>query len=520
MFQTAKIFVPLADLCLKMEGSYHFLPPSSIQIIGSFRTGTLIRKTGKTSVTIDLCIEMPTEYFTERDFLNYRYFAKRSLYAAHVCVHLLSLYSPKQIEFQSKLTILHKAMTIINIDNHLQVKLHFVPQKGTFKLHRFSPSQSNIRTEWFKSNGSFQIDENILKTQNQDNVTAPNPFYNYEILSDVTTIDNNDFLEEHLISTSSSISDAIKLIKVWLHKRQLNIDSLIVSMFISYLLAKNSINPMMSHNQIFRLFLLNLSESKWDVKGISLYDSSTKSTPMDEGDDSIEEEPVKLPSIDEFHKYYKVVFVDPSGYLNLTSKMKHSNYLRLKHEAANSVSLLNDDIIDSFDPLFVHEQTIQIKSDALVRIDINSDDYKSILQKEASINDLMDFYNQGHSIIERTIEDLLAKGLQNRYKLLFSQFDDQLKWPIHKKYNEFIPNEMSLLIGIVFNDNYDFQLIKGPSSEHTAQAKVFRQFWGPKSELRRFQDTSICEAVFFETTANLIGFKRHIYEDVIKYVLN
>ena len=45
----------------------------------------------------------------------------------------------------------------------------------------------------------------------------------------------------------------------------------------------------------------------------------------------------------------------------------------------------------------------------------------------------------------------------------------------------------------------------------------FRKFWGSKSELRRFHDTTICEAVYFETSN--IANKRLVYSQIIKHIL-
>lgn len=51
----------------------------------------------------------------------------------------------------------------------------------------------------------------------------------------------------------------------------------------------------------------------------------------------------------------------------------------------------------------------------------------------------------------------------------------------------------------------------------TVQASDFRTFWGEKSELRRFQDGSICEAVVWE--AKTICQKRLIPEQIVKHLL-
>ena len=49
------------------------------------------------------------------------------------------------------------------------------------------------------------------------------------------------------------------------------------------------------------------------------------------------------------------------------------------------------------------------------------------------------------------------------------------------------------------------------------QALDFRTFWGEKSELRRFQDGSICEAVVWE--ASTVCQKRLIPEQIVKHLL-
>jgi U3 small nucleolar RNA-associated protein 22 len=56
----------------------------------------------------------------------------------------------------------------------------------------------------------------------------------------------------------------------------------------------------------------------------------------------------------------------------------------------------------------------------------------------------------------------------------------------------------------------------GPAADSGAPAAQFRAFWGEKSELRRFQDGKISEAVVWETTAS----QRHlIVDDIIEYAL-
>jgi U3 small nucleolar RNA-associated protein 22 len=50
------------------------------------------------------------------------------------------------------------------------------------------------------------------------------------------------------------------------------------------------------------------------------------------------------------------------------------------------------------------------------------------------------------------------------------------------------------------------------------QAEEFRKFWGSKSELRRFQDGGICEAVLWLEKSS-IAKKQLVCEQIVKYVL-
>jgi U3 small nucleolar RNA-associated protein 22 len=113
----------------------------------------------------------------------------------------------------------------------------------------------------------------------------------------------------------------------------------------------------MSSYQIFRIALLNLSEADWHTKGISVKDSL-----------KVETVDAKQLSLSEFHKSYQVVFIDSTGYLNVTSKMSAQTFLRVKHEAQLGMSLLNNELAaDNFNQLFIKNQTSQLVFDALLR---------------------------------------------------------------------------------------------------------------------------------------------------------
>jgi U3 small nucleolar RNA-associated protein 22 len=52
------------------------------------------------------------------------------------------------------------------------------------------------------------------------------------------------------------------------------------------------------------------------------------------------------------------------------------------------------------------------------------------------------------------------------------------------------------------------------------KAFEFRKFWGKKSEVRRFQDGSISEAVVWHNSSATLAQKRMICRQVVTYLLN
>ncbi len=69
----------------------------------------------------------------------------------------------------------------------------------------------------------------------------------------------------------------------------------------------------------------------------------------------------------EFQKHFPVVFIDPSGYLNMCSKMSENTYLKVKQEATLAIEFLNNSFIESFDPLFMKKFSFVKQFDALIK---------------------------------------------------------------------------------------------------------------------------------------------------------
>lgn len=193
------------------------------------------------------------------------------------------------------------------------------------------------------------------------------PNYNFELLSDLRANTNNENLMANL--NTKGVREALQLFKLWLHKRGLykglgSFNSFIASMFVMNLITTEQINSVMNEYQIFRTILLKLSEANWHISGQSLK--------LKNKDLNLEESLAKKQKSNDFdfldfHKHFDVVFSDESGYLNICSNMMLSTFLKVKHEAVNSLKLLNNQMVNSFEELFIKSHSIDMSFDVLLR---------------------------------------------------------------------------------------------------------------------------------------------------------
>jgi U3 small nucleolar RNA-associated protein 22 len=128
-----KIKIPLGHLCSSMEGSYSFIPPEEVHVIGSFATNTYINTDQK--IGIDMSVVMPKDFFADRDFLNYRYFLKRNLYLAHVYLQLVEKKSLANARFQftSGYGSSYKPLLLIQYNGKLLTQ-YLIPKMFIFTL--------------------------------------------------------------------------------------------------------------------------------------------------------------------------------------------------------------------------------------------------------------------------------------------------------------------------------------------------------------------------------------------------
>ncbi|GAB0202884.1 nucleolar protein 6 [Grus japonensis] len=490
---TKGVKVPFLQVPFSVKGRFRFLPPAELKVVGSYLLGTCI----KPEINVDVAVTMPREIFQDKDNLNQRYHRKRALYLAHIAQH----FSKEKLFGSMKFAYMNsnhlKPILLLRPqgkdEKMVTVRLHACPAPGLFKPSRFYPSKNNVRTAWFTEQS----------TPKEGAPEPPTPHYNNSILCDMVLLSHLHFLCS-AATDFPGMKDGLALLKVWLNQRQLSkglgcFNGFLVSMLVAYLLMKRKIVKMMSGYQVLRSTLQFLASTDLSVTGISLAKDVDAS----------------LPVLDDFHQAFEVVFVDPSGLVNLCADMTASKYHQIQFEAKRSMEILDDRMVDGFQVLLMTAKPMLRTFDHVFHLKHVSK-LQGACKKMQLLNELMDWGGNYVATALPFVVSLLTRGLAGRALLVAHSLPQIPEWsidaepPKHKDVG-------SLMFGLLFVPEFAASMLeKGPQADHP-EALDFRTFWGEKSELRRFQDGSICEAVVWE--ADTICQKRLIPEQIVRHLL-
>lgn len=178
------------------------------------------------------------------------------------------------------------------------------------------------------------------------------------------------------------------------------------------------------------------------------------------------------------------MFIDTTGFYNICANLSLDVYRRVRFESSLALKVLNDEHVNSFRYLFATKLPLYTQVDHIIRYNVSK-----VLKKTDQTEALFNFCGYWQPYAEKLTLAILRKGLDKRIQTILPITDvheGNLKpWNIDEKPTS---NEKSLKIGLVLNPEYALDILdKGPQS-NLPEAEEYRQFWGSKSELRRFQD--------------------------------
>ncbi|XP_042871815.1 nucleolar protein 6-like [Penaeus japonicus] len=479
----------------KVSGTFLFLPPKSVQFTGSFLSNTATTQ----NRTVDVMLVLPRDCVHAQDWQNGRWLVKRVRYLSWLAAELREKSElVTELSWTTHLGCESRPLLQVTpaggLGKKWKVNLFPVPSSESFRMARFAPTRGNIHPKLY-------LEDYVEGTE-----TPMSPFYNWACGIDIKMEEHTQLVQES-ISQNSNITQGIKLIKIWLAQRKLDtgigcMSGHMVSLLVIHLLRKRKINTQMSAYQVYRNIVLSISTSDWTKEGFSMGPTSS-------------EDAVPLES---YHNIYEVVFVDPSGMLNLTAAMSSIDFLRIKHEAELAMKILDSSATESFESLFIRKIDLHQMCDQLVSVQLNGSDVKRlfdlIMTKTQGCR--LDRMGDICSPVWTSLLKTLKFGLSDRVTLLAPQRRIPPTWPLDGKR----PNPTWVLdFGLVLHPTAALALLtKGPSAD-SPEVKEFQTFWGKKSTLRRFQDGSFHEAILWADPKEPIARRRLIPGDVIKQVL-
>ncbi|ESW28940.1 hypothetical protein PHAVU_002G030700 [Phaseolus vulgaris] len=443
---------------------FKFKKPEFIKTGGSYSIQSIARP----EVNADLIIRLPKECFHEKDYLNYRYYAKRCLYLCLIKKYLERSSSIDRVEWSTIQNEARKPLLIV----YPAAKLVEVP--GFFV--RIIPSAKAI----------FSIAKLNLKRNNIHNLSngidlQATPKYNSSILEDMF-IEETDFINKYFVGWKE-LREALILLKVWARQRSSVyvhdcLNGFLISVILAYLASKQHISNSMKATEIIRVTLnfIATSESRSRVFYFP-----------NEGQIHItKEQKIQL------KESFPIVICHPSGGFNLAFRMSRNGFTRLQDEAAMTLKCLEKCRDGGFEEVFMTKIDDAVKYDYCMRINLKGK--KEVCAMGFCLDD------ECWRSYEDKIHGILSKGLNDRAKVIQVTWrNTQCQWRVDDGLSVF--DKKPLFIGIsVSTLEKAYRMVDiGPNAESKEEALEFQKFWGEKAELRRFKDGRIAESTVWES---------------------
>lgn len=250
--------IPLDEEGLEIPAfQFQFIAPKSASVIGSHAVSTVVGPSFK----VDVVVEIPAKCFQKENYLNQVYHKKKALYLAYLALQLQTRSSAESCQFTFLQGNRFNPIIVLRPKGRrdLQIHVHACSEQNAFKLNRFLPATSNVRSSLFANSRPDSSDE-----------LQATPHYNSSVLRDLTMLQNEHFLKRMLETTHTNVREAIMLFKLWLKTRGLENDNAmggyLISMFAVHLIKRRVITAAMSTFDILRHFWIQLGKFANNLK--------------------------------------------------------------------------------------------------------------------------------------------------------------------------------------------------------------------------------------------------------------
>ncbi|KAH7909413.1 Nrap protein [Hygrophoropsis aurantiaca] len=491
-----------------------FEKPSDITVVGSWANQISVKRKYGIQFRVDLAVEMPDALFQEKDYLDGRFFHKRSYYLAIIAA---AISKKMNVEILFDAALGDPRLTVLTLRpktdgsqtdfSRLQAEVRIIPvlsPSSPIQLHRLSPSHSNVR----------------LSAEKKHEPT-PTPIYNTAIL--LSVFPKSDLLFTHQLQESCpAFRDAYTLLRIWAHQRGYGGGSNMCvrgfegkgawwASLLGLLITgeepsqpnskKGSVRrPLgrgLSSYQLFRGALDFLAKHKFAESAVFVKASNGHRFPPEE-----------------YVAQHSATFVDSKSTVNLLADVPLTSLESLMHDAKKTLEQLASisSTDDAFSETFLKDQShLCSRFDAVIRIDL------ARIKPSLSALSVIEHGSFDNAMLS-ALSAILRRGLGDRAQAI-TLFHPPSK---ARTVSEAQPGRMPhIYVGLIYNPGLAFRLVdQGPPVEEqeSQEAKHFREIWGNKAELRRFKDGRIIESVVWDVKTS--DERAHIPALIVRQLLH
>ena len=484
-----QITIPFSETRPSKSVNYKFAfsRPETIFRLGNVKERIASQAEGR--VCMNVAVKMPSDLFTEKDFLNHRYFHKRAYYLAKLAASIRDgLGDRVDMTFEEEdgnpnLPLLKIQPKIAGVDpsipqSNVYLRIVLFVSQQIFPAEKSLPNKNCVRAS----------------QSTESELSRPTPFYNGSLWNNVA-IETDQQLRKQASQRFPGFPDACLLGGIWLQQRGFG-NSLVEGGFgqgqWSTLLAlllnghasesSPAFMPSFESHQLFQATLQWLARTDFLKRPLTLGDSIYRPEPS---------------------KFVPILFSTALN-LNILYKMTVCSYETLRREASISIRALSRGQNEFFDSCFILKQ-----SSPFLRFDYVA---TAVISSEIGRNKLIQDEPSMMRIAQQ-VHGLLHQGFSDRVTSVNVNLSKRLPW----KLSSVRPQQLgeTLLIGFTINPDVALRRVdRGPPVEDEKAAAAFRKFWGRKSEQRRFRDGSVLESVSWSTSD-----ARSLVQEIMSYIL-
>lgn len=453
---------------------------------------------------VDMVVVIPPEILQEKDYLDLRYFYKRAYYLAVIAATI-------QKEFGSEAELSFEHLN----DNPLCPVLSLQPAaKGDKPKGRLDYRIRIVpcAPEGFFPKTKLQLGASLIRkgreTDSEDE-SEPTAFYNSTLAGEGTFFAYLKLLRQ-TEKKCRGFKNACILGRTWLQQRGFGGDiskggfgHFEWAVLLALILQPGESNghkavPMsINSTQLFMAMIQFLAINNFSEKPCVFGNAKTES----DLEEYLQSGPILYDSTRQVNIAFKV------GPWSATLLQQHAKWTR---------SLLSDSTADQFSPTFILRADLPSHTyDMFAHLN-----YSDILDKVLG-DDISESRGRSwqlgskvYNVLKRALAD---KELGERARLIHILTPARPKWALTEKPKS--QEKSGLEIGILFDPlnvarAVDRGPTAGPSIEETEECEKFRNFWGDRSELRRFERDTIRETLIWKSTTPF-----DLCEEIMRYIL-